>query len=406
MHHPTLRSIVASHLMIGLLSYIPAHAETPGSPSQGSSSPSFRQSKVGLNSRPASLPVQSAKASADDDDLAEQKQTLETEVRYAKGKLDAAQNKLTTATAAGNMEQADRLEEEIKSWSGRLKEAKSQLAQVDQELAPAVATNGVGNKEMIVPGQNLEIYVVEDPSFNGRYEVRRGGYIILPQVGRISVAGKSIDGAEATVKRALQASQLQKASVMIEPISGLDAEAGPTIYLSGEFQHPRPYKIPAGTAPTLVGVILSSGGVTDKADLTHVKVMRMVQNKGVVEEVNVQQIMDGKGSLASDVTLSEGDVIIVPVGQANLVYVTGNVKHQGSYKLVSGEKLTAYGVILQSGGFARFADQKKVHVLRAMPDGTKVKIPVNVVAISRGQQADVQLQTNDIIVVPEKWFTW
>ena len=96
----------------------------------------------------------------------------------------------------------------------------------------------------------------------------------------------------------------------------------------------------SGTAPTLVGVILSSGGVTDKADLSKVKVMRMAANKGVVEEINVQAILDGKG-LGSDVTLSEGDVVIIPVGQPNLVYVTGNVKRQGSYKLVPGERLTA-----------------------------------------------------------------
>ncbi len=394
-------------LAIGISAGTPLLAQSPTT-DRGGKSVSFRQSKVDLTAKPPALDPGTAdlQGSTDSENLADQKQSLETEIRFAKGKLEAAQNHLADAAKSGKPDQAvDKIEEEIKTWEARLKQYRSQLGQVEDELAPPVSAPS-GDKEVIVPGRNLEIYVVEDPSFNGRYEVRRGGYIILPQVGRISLAGKTIDQAEVTVKRALQASQLQKASVMIEPISGLDAEAGATIYLSGEFQHPRPYKIPAGTAPTLVSVILSSGGLSEKADLTHVKVMRMVQNKGVVEEVNVQQIMEGKGSLASDVTLTEGDVIVVPPGEVSLVYVTGNVKKQGSYKLLKGEKLTAYGVILQSGGFAKFADQKKVHVLRAMPDGTKVKIPVNIVAISRGQQPDVVLDSNDIVVVPEKWFTW
>jgi protein involved in polysaccharide export with SLBB domain len=401
---PNLSRRFFGFLAIGILGCTQVHAQNAPA-DRSARSVKFRQSS--LDVAPQSAVVVPAPGSqpaeSEAEDLAEKKQTLENEARYARAKLEAAQNRLAAATAAGSLEQADKLEQEVKTWEGRLKEARAQLAQVNQELAPAVAVTG--NRELIVPGETLEVYVVEDPSFNGRYQVRRGGYIILPQVGRIAVAGKGIDGAESSVRRALQASQLQKASVMIEPIEGSDAEAGPTIYLSGEFQHPHPYKIPPGTAATLVSVILSSGGVTDKADLSKVKVMRMAANKGVVEEINVQAILDGKG-LGSDVTLSEGDVVIIPVGQPNLVYVTGNVKRQGSYKLVPGEKLTAYGAILQSGGFARFADKKAVHVLRAMPDGTKVKIPVDVVAVSKGFRPDVQLQVDDIVVVPEKFFSF
>jgi protein involved in polysaccharide export with SLBB domain len=175
--------------------------------------------------------------------------------------------------------------------------------------------------------------------------------------------------------------------------------------LAGEFKHPRPYKIPAGTAPTLVSVYLGSGGGTDRADLTTVKVMRVAALKGVVEEVNLQKILDG-GGLTSDVRLNDGDVVTIPSTSANVVYVTGNVKKQGSFQLRSGENLSAYACILQSGGFARFANLKKTHILRALPDGTKTKIPLNVIAIQKGEQPDVPLAGNDIIVVPEKFFSF
>jgi protein involved in polysaccharide export with SLBB domain len=154
-----------------------------------------------------------------------------------------------------------------------------------------------------------------------------------------------------------------------------------------------------------VNVILSSGGVSDKADLTRVRVMRIAANKSVVEEVNVDKILQG-GGLTSDITLGEGDVITIPAGPSNLVYVTGNVSQPGSFPLKQGERISAYAAVLQRGGFARFADQKRVYVLRALPDGTKAKLPVDVNAIKKGQRPDVQLQTNDILVVPEKWFSW
>jgi protein involved in polysaccharide export with SLBB domain len=224
-------------------------------------------------------------------------------------------------------------------------------------------------------------------------------------VGRVFVAGKNIEEAENSVKKALESTQLRKASVMVEPIQGQDVESGPVVYLAGEFRTPRAYRLVQGVTPTLVGVILSSGGVTEKADLTRVKVMRVANLRGVVEEVNVQRIIDG-GGLTSDVTLNDGDVVVIPTGSANVIYLTGRVKRQGALPMKLGEKLNAYAAILQTGGFERFAKETGVYILRAMPDGTKQKIRVNVSAIKRGQAPDVPLQSNDIIVVPEKFFSF
>lgn len=133
--------------------------------------------------------------------------------------------------------------------------------------------------------------------------------------------------------------------------------------------------------------------------------MRIAANKSVVEEVNVAKILEG-GGLTSDLALGEGDVITIPAGPSNLVYVTGNVVHQGSFPLKQGERISAYAAILQNGGFARFADQHRVYVLRALPDGTKAKLPVDIAAIKKGQRPDVQLQSNDIVVVPEKFWSF
>jgi len=133
--------------------------------------------------------------------------------------------------------------------------------------------------------------------------------------------------------------------------------------------------------------------------------MRVVANKSVVEEENVQKILEGNG-LTSDLTLNDGDVLVIPSGADNLIYLTGRVMRTGSQPFKEGDKLSVYAAILNAGGPARFADLKKVYVLRASPDGTKVRIPVNVEAIQHGRTADIPVQGNDIIVVPEKFFSW
>jgi protein involved in polysaccharide export with SLBB domain len=370
----------------------------------------FRKPDVTLtNGDTANAPTKQEAAGRDFEDLAEKKQTLEGEVRYAKAKLESAQKQFNIQTAAGNLDAAEHLDKEVNDWQARLAASRAQLDQVEKELAETSQDNpdghGTPNDEVVVPGENLEVFVNEDPSFNGVYQVRRGGYIIMPQVGRIAVAGKTISAAEAAVKRALQGSQLHSASVMIERKQGADIENGPLIYLSGEFREPRPWHIPAGITPTLVNVILSSGGVSDKADLTRVRVMRIAASKGVVEEVNIAKILAG-GGLTSDLTLGEGDVITIPAGPANLIYITGNVNRQGTFPLKQGERLSAYNAILLSGGFARFADQRRVYVLRALPDGTKAKLLVDVTAIKGGRRPDLLLQNNDILVVPEKFWSF
>ena len=177
------------------------------------------------------------------------------------------------------------------------------------------------------------------------------------------------------------------------------------MFLSGEFTRPGTWTIPKNVTPTLVGVVLSSGGLTEKADLTRVRVMRMSSNKGVVEPVNVQNILDGRG-LTSDITLEEGDVVVVPAGPSSVVYITGNVARPGIFSLRPGEKLTAYTAILQNGGFSKFAKQRGIYVLRAVRDGSKIRIPVDVEEIKRGGRADVVLQSSDIIFVPEKFWSF
>ena len=394
-------------LVLGLFAggSLPAQDET------GHAKIPFKKSAVPLATAESSGMAKTArppKSANEVEDLTEKKQTLAGEERYAKAKLEAVQKQLGVETNAGNLEKADRLNQEAKDWQARLESTRAQLGQIDKELEDA--TQGqqsaiAASNEVVVPGETLEVFVNEDTSFIGRYQVRRGGYIIMPQVGRIAVAGKTIPGAEAAVKRALQSSQLHHASVLIERVQGADIENGPLIYLSGEFSRPGQWHIPKNITPTLVNVILSSGGTSAKADLTRVRVMRIASNKGVVEEVNVQKILDG-GGLTSDLTLDEGDVITIPAGPSSLIYLTGNVARPGGFPLSVGEKLSAYGAILQGGGFARFADQSGVYVLRAVPDGSKVKLPVNVKEIKRGHRADVQLQSGDIIVVPEKFFSW
>ena len=87
-------------------------------------------------------------------------------------------------------------------------------------------------------------------------------------------------------------------------------------------------------------------------------------------------------------------------------YLTGSVRRPGFAQLGPNDRMTVYSAILHNGGFARFANLKRVYILRGTEDGTKARLPVNIVGIQKGSEPDLPLQPNDIVVVPEKFFSF
>ena len=343
--------------------------------------------------------------------LGEQKTLLQKELALANSKLSDINAKITASTNLGKPDEIDKWKRDAEAWEIRKKNAETEIAKIEASTGDMIRSlqksmlGAEGNgSDLILPGESLEIMVMEDDSMNSVYQVRRGGYIIMPRVGRISVAGKDLQSAEKAIKEKLQESQIKEATVMVERSQGTDAINGPVIYLAGEFNHPGTWKIPPGVVPTTVTTILRSGGVTSAADLTKVRVLRLVSGQGQVEEVNVQAILDGTG-LSSDLTLNSGDIIMIPAF-ANVVYVTGNVVKPGALKLLPDDELTAYSAILRCGGFSRFAKRSDVHVLRDRGNGAKQMIPVNIKELDNGIGSDVVLESKDIVVVPEKFFSF
>lgn len=92
--------------------------------------------------------------------------------------------------------------------------------------------------------------------------------------------------------------------------------------------------------------------------------------------------------------------------QSIVVFITDQVKRPGQHKLAmpGGRPIGVYEALLIAGGMTRFADDQKVHILRADEEGVKHRIPVNVRLIEKGEAPDMIVGHGDIIVVPEKVF--
>ncbi|MDD2708147.1 MAG: polysaccharide biosynthesis/export family protein [Verrucomicrobiae bacterium] len=96
-------------------------------------------------------------------------------------------------------------------------------------------------------------------------------------------------------------------------------------------------------------------------------------------------------------------VPVVPVKPKQVV-VVGQVRVQGVQEMPVGERYTVSRAILKAGGFSSFANGRKVQVARKTKDGKTDRVTVDVMAVLKDGRVenDVELQADDMVIVPEK----
>jgi protein involved in polysaccharide export with SLBB domain len=88
------------------------------------------------------------------------------------------------------------------------------------------------------------------------------------------------------------------------------------------------------------------------------------------------------------------------------VYIWGQVHNQGALDIAVNENLTAGKAILRAGGFADFANKRKVKVVRSATDANgkpqTFELDMQQILEDGKVDKDVVLQPNDLIIVPSR----
>jgi protein involved in polysaccharide export with SLBB domain len=184
--------------------------------------------------------------------------------------------------------------------------------------APVPAARDNTDTGAIRVGDKLELFVKEDPTFNGSYSVRERGDIIIPDIGRIQLKGLSVETAERRVEGYLEKGQIKDATVILDrirdtvPGSPVAGARRMLVYLTGEVQKPGQHMltIPDGRPLGVYEAILISGGLGRFADEQKVHVLRM-DNKRVRHRIPVDIKLIKQGN-SPDPAIGHGDVIVVP----------------------------------------------------------------------------------------------
>jgi polysaccharide biosynthesis/export protein len=286
------------------------------------------------------------------------------------------------------------------------------------------------------PGDRVKIDFYNVPEFSGEYGVLPNGTINLPQMGGISVRGKSLKQVtslvEARSRKILRFPVITVSLTSARPIS---------IAIAGEVTKPGSYTLSAqsaatsgdpGGVPTLTRTIQIADGFTQAADLGRVQIRRQ-QAAGSsgpqIVVVNLWELIQ-KADLSQDIRLRDGDSIYIPANEsptlenawqmagANFaaranrplkVTIVGQVNRPGPHTLtpVSNEGTviqapTVTRAIQQAEGINQLADIRNIKVYRLTRAGASQMIKVDFMKLLQegDVKQDLPLQEGDTIEIP------
>lgn len=176
-------------------------------------------------------------------------------------------------------------------------------------LNSAASAYANDDKHVLRSGDKLSFQIVEDRDKPVPLLVTESSELEIPYIGRIAVTGKTCKQIADEAKILLEKDYYYTATVIV----GLDSMSKVVgkVYVIGPVRNPGQIEIPAGENFTAGKAILRAGGFGDFADKKGVQIIRKSPTGNTTLKVNLADVFE-KGKIEADVTLEDGDFIIVP----------------------------------------------------------------------------------------------
>lgn len=297
-------------------------------------------------------------------------------------------------------------------------------------------------------GDRIRVNVFEVPEYTGEYQIPPGGAINLPLIGSVSVLGLTAEQASDEISRRY-GRFLKRPLISVNLLSPRPIN----VFVAGEVTRPGAYTLslsggagdnPGVQYPTVLAALTTAQGVTLAADVTQVQLRRKIGRSSEQQAVtvNLKELIQ-TGTLSQDITLRDGDTIVVPTATnfnvaesrnifaANFaasqttprtVTIIGEVNRPGSYLVTPGSTdaqgsatttansgtATPTGlpnvtrVIQLAGGITAQADVRNLRLRRPTRTGTEQAIDINLWQLLQSGDAnqDIIVQDGDTIVIP------
>ena len=210
-------------------------------------------------------------------------------------------------------------------------------------------------------GDVLEVQTLGQRGFVTQVEIRRDGSVSIPEIGKLYVAGLSLDDATNKIQK-----KISETSIGVESFVTLVNVRDIQVIVAGNVFNPGPYILNGNS--NVFHALTISGGPSDMGSFREIELVR--DNK-VIEVIDLYDtFIFGKSSFNK--RLRSGDIVFVKPVQ-NLVSVIGGVKRPFVYELKETDTLDT--VISFANGLSADADISDINLYRLI-DGKVEAIDV------------------------------
>ena len=210
-------------------------------------------------------------------------------------------------------------------------------------------------------GDVLEVQTLGQRGFVTQVEIKRDGSVSIPEIGKLYVAGLSLDDATNKIQK-----KISETSIGVESFVTLVNVRDIQVIVAGNVFNPGPYILNGNS--NVFHALTISGGPSDMGSFREIELVR--DNK-VIEVIDLYDtFIFGKSSFNK--RLRSGDIVFVKPVQ-NLVSVIGGVKRPFVYELKETDTLDT--VISFANGLSADADISDINLYRLI-DGKVAAIDV------------------------------
>ena len=199
-------------------------------------------------------------------------------------------------------------------------------------------------------GDTLEIQLIGQQNSIEKLSIKRDGSINIPEIGKISVAGLSLDAVSSLIK-----DKIANAYIGIEAFVTLVNIRDIQILITGNAYNPGIYTLNGNS--NLLHALSMAGGIDEKGSY---RIIELIRDDKVINTIDLYDIfIHGKSGFGQ--RLRSGDSILIKPSN-DLITISGAVKRPGVYELTSDEDYS--DLFAYSNGFSPSANIDTLRVER------------------------------------------
>ena len=263
-------------------------------------------------------------------------------------------------------------------------------------------------------GDELQILLQEDEAFQFRGPVDASGFITLNYVGDVRAANLTIGAFKAKLSEILLDQYYKKATLSVT----ITKRAPGFIHVYGAVKTPGAIQLIGANQISIPQILAAVEGLTTWSDPRRAYILRASQEGDPINEpVDILQSFSTLNK-SEIVYLYAGDELYIPAinqdddGQLlttapREVVVVGQVNAPGIQMFAPGEEATLMRAIFKAGGLNTFAQGSAVKLIRYQGEERNVQVVDVSKIIDKGHlEDDVQLNSGDMVIVPQKFINF